>query len=72
MGGDNLCRHAERRLGIPVGETDASGNVTLEAVYCLGNCALSPAISVNGTPFGRVTPKRFDEILATIRLEAAE
>jgi formate dehydrogenase subunit gamma len=72
MGSDSLCRHAERRLGVPVGETDAAGNVTLEAVYCLGNCALSPAMLVNGTPHGRVTTKRFDEILAAIRLEAAE
>ncbi len=37
---------------------------TLEAVYCLGNCACSPAILIDDEPHGRVTPQRLDELLA--------
>jgi formate dehydrogenase subunit gamma len=32
-------------------------------VYCLGLCACSPAVMVNGELHGRVTPERLDELL---------
>jgi formate dehydrogenase subunit gamma len=57
-----LEAHATRRLGVPLGETTVDGRVTLEAVYCLGNCACAPAMMVNGELHGRVTPARFDEL----------
>jgi formate dehydrogenase subunit gamma len=57
-----LEAHAKRTLGVEVGETTRDGRVTLDAVYCLGNCACAPAIMVNGELHGRVTPARFDEL----------
>jgi len=63
MQGDALAAHAERRLGVRFGETTSDGGCTLEAVYCLGNCACSPAIFIDDTPHGRVTPERLDELL---------
>ena len=45
---ETVCAHAEQRLGIKFGETSADGSYTLEAVYCLGNCALSPAMMIDG------------------------
>jgi formate dehydrogenase subunit gamma len=51
-------------LGIGFGETTPDGRVTLEAVYCLGNCACAPAFMVNGELHGRVTPERFTELAA--------
>jgi formate dehydrogenase subunit gamma len=62
MNGRALEEHAKRRLGVPCGETTTDGRVTLEAVYCLGNCACAPAMMVNGELHGRVTPARFDEL----------
>jgi len=47
------------RLRVNFGETTADGRVTLEAVYCLGNCACAPSMMVNGELHGRVTPERF-------------
>ena len=38
-------------------------DVTLEPVYCLGNCACSPAIMIDGHTFGRVDAARFDELV---------
>lgn len=70
--GRQLCEHAEERLGVPMGETSADGRTTLEQVFCLGNCALSPAIMVDGKLYGRVTPERFDRIIAALGTEAAE
>ena len=50
------------RLRLNFGETSADGRVTLEPVYCLGNCACAPAMMVNGELHGRVTPERFGEL----------
>jgi len=58
-----LEAHATRRLGVRCGETTPDGRITLEAVYCLGNCACAPSMMVNGELHGRVTPSRFDEIV---------
>jgi formate dehydrogenase subunit gamma len=55
---------AKELLGVDFGATTADGRVTLEAVYCLGNCACAPAIMVNGELHGRVTPDRFAELAA--------
>jgi formate dehydrogenase subunit gamma len=67
MQGDALCDHAKASLKTGFGETSADGEVSLQAVYCLGNCALSPAMMVDGKLFGRVSPERFDQILTRTR-----
>jgi formate dehydrogenase subunit gamma len=59
-----LIDHARARLGITWNETSLDGRFTLEPVYCFGNCACSPAMMVDEDLFGRVTPERFDAILA--------
>jgi NADH:ubiquinone oxidoreductase subunit E len=51
-------------------ETTADGAITLEAVYCLGNCACAPAIRVDDEIVGRVSNARFDEVIAELREEA--
>lgn len=67
MGSVGLEAYAKSKLGIDYHETTADGAFSLEPVYCLGNCACSPAISVDGETYGRVTPGRFDEILDEVR-----
>lgn len=62
MQGRALEAHIKARLGIDFHETTADGQVSLEPVYCLGNCACSPAMMVDGELYGRVTPERFDEL----------
>ncbi len=64
MNGRALEQHAMKRLGIGFGETTADGAVTLEAVYCLGLCACSPAAMIGEEVHGRVTPERLDELLS--------
>jgi len=71
MGADALVAHARARLGVDLGETRADGGVTLEAVYCLGNCALSPAVMIDGRLHGRVGPSRFDVLTAGLAKEGA-
>ena len=63
MNGKALEAHVKSRLGIAFHQTTESGSFTVEPVYCLGNCACSPAVMVDGELYGRVTPARFDEIV---------
>lgn len=59
-----LTEHVKRRLGVDFHDTSADGRFTLEPVYCLGNCACSPAVMIDGELHGRVTPERFDALVA--------
>ncbi len=70
MNGPRLEAHAKAKLGIEYHETTTDGNFSLEPVYCLGNCGCSPAMSINGEVYGRVSPERFDEILDELRGQA--
>lgn len=65
MGAAALEQHVKRRLEIDFHQTTADGAYTLEPVYCLGNCACSPAMMVDGELKGRMTPERFDAWLKT-------
>lgn len=56
--------HAKQSLGVDYHGTSADGNFTLEAAYCLGNCAAGPSAMVDGKLYGRVTPQRLDAIIA--------
>ncbi|HXV07268.1 MAG TPA: formate dehydrogenase subunit gamma [Burkholderiales bacterium] len=67
MDGVALEQHARARLGTGWHQTTEDGAVTLEPVYCLGNCACSPAVMIDGKVYGRVTPARFDALLDAAR-----
>jgi formate dehydrogenase subunit gamma len=64
MGSRKLERYVREKLGVDFHETTADGRFSVEPVYCLGNCACSPAVMVDETVYGRVTPERLDQILA--------
>jgi len=64
MQAEQLAEHVQRRLDIGFHQTSADGRFSLEPVYCLGNCACSPAMMIDGHLYGRVSPARFDELLA--------
>jgi formate dehydrogenase subunit gamma len=66
MGAVALARHVKDRLGIDFGQTTADGKITLAAVYCLGNCACSPALTVDGDIYGRVSPAALDGLIALL------
>ncbi len=68
MGSKALTEYAEKTLAMSMHETE--NDITLEPVYCLGNCACSPAVMANGKTFGRVDEKRFNAILDGLRGDA--
>jgi formate dehydrogenase subunit gamma len=63
VGAAALADHAKARLDVSFGETTADGAVTLEQVFCFGNCALGPAVQVGDRLYGRVDPDRLDSLL---------
>ncbi len=68
MGSDALSTHAQATLGINLHATTPDNRFTLEPVYCLGNCACSPAMMVDDDLHGRVDPSRFDAIVAGLKV----
>jgi formate dehydrogenase subunit gamma len=64
MGSRALEDYVREKLKIDFHETTADGRISLEPVYCLGNCACSPAIMLDETVHGRVSPELIDELLA--------
>jgi formate dehydrogenase subunit gamma len=67
MGCNSLVSHIEGRLGVKMGQTTPDGALSIETVYCLGNCALSPAVLMDGRLFGRVSTVRADKLIAAAR-----
>ena len=68
MGSEALWAHACTHLGRAGHGTTEDGTFTLEPVYCLGLCASSPAMAVNGQVHARVDPAKFDRLVAQARL----
>ncbi len=65
MGSRKLTEHASNSLGVDLHDT--KNDVTLEPVYCLGNCACSPAIMIDNKTYGRVSLERFDQLVGAMR-----
>ena len=69
MGSAQLTAHAKSCLGIDFHETTADQEFSLEPVYCLGNCACSPAVMIDEEVHGRVTHERLEKLLEQARKE---
>lgn len=67
MGSEKLTAHAKKSLGVDFHGTTADDNFSLEPVYCLGNCACSPAVMIDDEVYGRVTPDRLDQLLQQVK-----
>jgi formate dehydrogenase subunit gamma len=65
MGCEDLVAHLASRHGIVVDDCRAGAGLHVETVYCLGNCALSPAALIDGEPVGRLDRDRVDAIVAS-------
>lgn len=55
VGAEALKRHAVAAVG---------GQMEIEDVFCLGNCACGPSIMTGTSVHGRVTPDRLDTIVS--------
>ncbi len=63
MGVEKLIERLDRMHRLKPGGTSPDGELTIESVYCLGNCALSPAALLDGEPVGRLDNAGIDGIV---------
>ena len=63
-GGERLAARAEAKLGVAFGNTTADGEISLEPVYCLGLCSVSPAAMLDGHVHARLDPRKLDTLIA--------
>ena len=71
VGAVELEAHAKQTLRIEFHASTPDGAITLEPVYCLGNCALGPSLMIDDQLQGRVSLRRFDELMEQLRKPAA-
>jgi formate dehydrogenase subunit gamma len=67
-GANALLAHAQEKLGCGLHETTADGAITLEPVYCLGQCAVGPAILIDDAELhARIDAAGFDALTDSLR-----
>jgi formate dehydrogenase subunit gamma len=67
MACEALVARLKEKEGVVFRETTKDGALTLEPVYCLGNCALAPALMLDGKLHGRITPEKLDALVRTTK-----
>jgi formate dehydrogenase subunit gamma len=72
MGSGALESHVKQTLNIDYHQTTADGDITLEPVYCLGNCACSPAIRIGEEVHSHVDNNKFDQLVSGLRTQIIE
>jgi formate dehydrogenase subunit gamma len=56
----------KERTGLDWHQTSGDGLLSLEPVFCLGNCACGPAAMLDGELHGRMSAVGFDALLASL------
>jgi NADH-quinone oxidoreductase subunit E len=67
LGADDVMSSAEQEAGVPAGETDPEGIVTVDHVECIGACGGAPAVMVNYELIEGVTPESVAEMIRWLR-----
>jgi len=65
--GSRVFRAVQDRLRVDPGGTVPGGRCTLEKVYCVGNCGVSPSVMIDDDLYGRVTPDQVPMLLERYR-----
>lgn len=66
MGSEKLEADVKAKLEVDYHETTADGEVTLLPVYCLGNCACSPAVMMDEEVYGRMDAQQVEELVSEV------
>jgi formate dehydrogenase subunit gamma len=72
MGSEALEAHVKKCLNVDYHQTTTDGAITLEPVYCLGNCALSPALMLDDEVYGRVSAADLEALILEARASGAK
>ena len=66
-GAERVGDTVKRVLGIEEGDVTEDGLFSWEEVACLGCCSISPAMMINDTAYGKLTPDKVTDIINSIR-----
>lgn len=66
-GGSRIKEALEQELGISAGEATPDYKFSVERVACFGSCALAPVIVLDHHVYGRMTPAKAKELLASLK-----
>jgi NADH-quinone oxidoreductase subunit E len=66
-GADELMHAIEDEAGVPDGETDADGTLTIEHAECIGACGGAPALQVNYELVEGVTAEKARQLIQWLR-----
>lgn len=69
---ERIADTIKRILGIEVGDVTDDGLFSLEEVACLGCCSIAPAMMINDTAYGKLTPEKVQNIISALREEASK
>lgn len=72
LGGDEVLHAVEDESGVPHGETDDEGLISVEHVECLGACGGAPAVQVNYELIEGVRPEKGRELVKWLRAARPE
>lgn len=67
LGGDDVLHAVEDESGVPHGETDDEGLLSVEHVECIGACGGAPAVQVNYELIEGVTPEKARELVKWLK-----
>jgi formate dehydrogenase subunit gamma len=67
MGSDAIEAYIKKKLDLNFHETTPDGEITLEPIYCLGNCACSPSVMIDEEVYGRVDSQKIDQLIASLK-----
>ena len=68
MGSEKLEASIKAKLGIDYHQTTSDGAITLEPIYCLGNCACSPSVMMDDEVYGRMDSQKMAELISEARV----
>jgi NADH-quinone oxidoreductase subunit E len=66
-GGPRILNQMERELDVTAGDTTEDGKFSLEAVRCVGACALGPVVIINDRIFGNMTGHKASRLITSLR-----
>lgn len=66
-GAERIGDTVKRELGVEAGDITEDGLFSWEEVACLGCCSISPAMMINDTAYGNLTPDKVVSIINELR-----
>jgi len=67
LGGEQTLATVCEKLHVKPGGTSADGKITVEFAECIGVCEAAPAVLIDDTGRGNITPEKVDALLEELR-----